>query len=189
MSKKKLNVEAITSELAGGASLYFRPVPSPIPDKANVARKEPQNSVLPKSRSAEVRKSVTSKVPKFQSPVVPKSGSSEALDLNDYPIVAFQELARLDIRLTWEQKEYLDRLETAMARNSAGVDRNDPESQRLTKNSVLRSLVEIARQLNLNIDAGSCRNERDLIKAIFDALKKTLSVTSKVPKSGSSEMP
>lgn len=170
MSKKKLNVEGITNELEG-ASLFFNPPPLLAESKAG---KKPLKAITPKSRTPEVRKSVISEVAKSRSPQVPKSGSSEVLDLSEYPIVTFQELARLDVRVTWEQKEYLDKLETAIVRNTAGSDKSDPESQRLTKNSVLRSLVEIARQLKVNVDASSFRNERDLIKAVFDALRKAM---------------
>src|SRR5579859_1301778 len=172
MSKKTLNVAAITNELEG-ASLFFKPVSSTL--KHNESHNKLQTAKLPKSVTHRVRKSVTTRVPNLQTSEVPESVSLEVLDLSAYPIVGFQDLARMELRLTWEQKEYLDRVETAIARNSGGVAKNDPESQRLTKNSLLRALVEIARQLNLGVDSDNFRNERDLIQALFDTLKDAMS--------------
>jgi len=130
----------------------------------------------PKSRSSVVPKSVTPEEPKF--------GSTELPKLRSYEVRRFDELRRLDIRITWEQKRFLDDWEEDLRRDMPEGDRNHPQYQRVTKNSIIRALIEIPRQLDLQIEANKFRNEADLIKGIYEALVKRLANfgSTEVPK-------
>ena len=92
-------------------------------------------------------------------------------------------MQRIEVRLTWEQNKYLDDLEALIGRDAPEGERSDPAYRRITKNSILRVMVEILRGLALEVDASHFKNERDLLKALYAVLKKHFSErqTSRVP--------
>jgi hypothetical protein len=93
-----------------------------------------------------------------------------------YEVRKFDELRRLDIRITGKQKRFLDDLEEDIRQSMPEGDKENPHSQRITKNSVIRVLLEIARLARLKIDASTFQNEADLLDTIYEEL------CSKLPK-------
>lgn len=130
----------------------------------------------PPPKKRKVPKSVTSEVTKLR--------SSEVTELRSYGLPKFDQLRRLDIRLTWEQKRFLDDWEEDIRQAMPEGDRDNPKHRRITKNSIIRVLVEIIRQLEIRVNAKGFRNEGDLLEALFEALRKKLTElrTSEVPK-------
>ena len=49
-------------------------------------------------------------------------------------------------------------------------ERSDPNYKRITKNSIVRVLVEILRRLDLSIDASRFKSEKDLARDVFKKL-------------------
>ncbi len=129
----------------------------------------------------------------------PKSGSSEATqpgshdvpDFRSYELRKYDQLRRLDIRITGEQKRYLDDLEEDIRQSMPEIERDNPAHQRITKNSFIRVLLEIARQLDLRVTGEHMHNEADLLQAVFETLQTKLPDfrSSEVPESGSPEAP
>src|SRR5688572_18702954 len=113
---------------------------------------------------------------------LPKSVSSGVRKLRSYELRKFDELRRLDIRITGEQKRFLDDLEEDIRQAMPEGDKSNPESQRITKNSIIRAMLEIARQLKLKVDGKAFHNENDLLHALFEELARQL------PNSRSSEV-
>jgi len=60
-------------------------------------------------------------------------------------------------------------------------ERTDPNYKRITKNSIVRGLVEILRRLNLSIDASRFKSEKDLTRELLDKLTHRLT-ESQTPK-------
>lgn len=87
----------------------------------------------------------------------------------------YRKMQRIEVRLTWEQNKYLDDLEALIGRDAPEGDKSDPTYRRITKNSIIRVVIEILRGLDIRIDATHFRNERDLLQAIHQALKTRLS--------------
>ena len=170
MTKKDLKPERIVTELTE-QSVFFRDRKHPY-KKSPAGKKKVSKS--PKPRSSDVPDLRTSGVRKLQ--------SSEVTELRTYRLRNFDQLRRLDLRLTGEQKRFLDDLEEDIRQGMPEGERGNPTYRRITKNSVVRVLVEIVRQLDLKVDASSFRNEGDLLKAIYDAL------SEKLPKLRSSEV-
>ena len=118
-------------------------------------KKESRTTALQKSSSAEVQQY-----------------SILSLDnLDDYPLLDFREYKKIDARLTWDQKEYLDNLERLIVRDAPGVEKSNPLSKRITRSSIIRALVEIARRLQITVNPSRFQNERDLIEAIVEAFE------------------
>ncbi|MGD8457007.1 MAG: hypothetical protein PVF83_11520 [Anaerolineales bacterium] len=150
---KKLNAGAVLNELKG-QSAFFNPPKSPTKAGMKPPEKQPQ----------------THRVTDSQTDRVPESGTARLTDFEGYHVPDYRKLQRLELRLTWEQKEYLDRLEGIIARDMPEGERADPDYKRITKNSIVRVLVEILRYLNLSIDASCFKSERDLAKDVFAKL-------------------
>ncbi|MCC6611832.1 MAG: hypothetical protein IT320_00060 [Anaerolineae bacterium] len=136
---------------------------------------QPQPRTAPKSRSSEVAQSESPEVPNFRS----------------YELRKYDQLRRLDIRITGEQKRYLDDLEEDLRQSMPEMERDNPAHQRITKNSFIRVLLEIARQLDLRVTGEHVHNEADLLQAVFDTLQAKLPDfrSSEVPESESAEAP
>jgi hypothetical protein len=84
--------------------------------------------------------------------------------------------------LTWEQKRFLDDWEEDIRQTMPEGERGNPDHRRITKNSIIRVLVEILRQIKITVDARNFRNEGDLLNALFEDLRK------KIAESWSSEV-
>jgi hypothetical protein len=141
------------SELAD--SPYFTP-----PRKKK--RKKPQK----KLQTNRVTESVSDRVTDLQ--------TNRVTDFTDYDVPDYRQLKRVELRLTWEQNKYLDELISVITRDMPEGERSSPNYKRITKNSILRALVEFARRLNLQVDARKFRNERDLAQALADKLEESL---------------
>lgn len=92
-------------------------------------------------------------------------------------------MRRLEVRLTLEQIRFLDDLEWELGRSLPDLEKANPESRRITKNSIIRVMIEILRSLYLEIDASHFRNERDLLITLHRLIKERLtdSGTSRLP--------
>jgi len=153
MSKKKLNAESVMNELRG-QSVFFK-----------------QSSVVaPLSSEEKITKRIntrTPELPELRTSGLPKLGSSTVPNFQSYGLRNFDELRRLDVRLTWEQKRFLDDWEEEIRQAMPEGERDNPESKRITKNSIMRVLVEIVMQLGVKVDASRFRNESDLLQSLF----------------------
>ncbi len=87
----------------------------------------------------------------------------------------YRKMQRIEVRLTWEQNKYLDDLEALIGRDAPEGEKSNPNYRRITKNSILRVMVEILRELALEVDASHFKNEHDLLKALYAALTERLS--------------
>lgn len=114
--------------------------------------------VLTELRGSEVSTSRTTGVP----------------DLQTYRLRNFDQLRRLDVRLTWEQKRFLDDWEEDIRQTIPEGERGNPDHRRITKNSIMRVLVEVVHQLKIKVDARNFRNEGDFLNALFEALCKKI---------------
>ena len=172
MTKKQLDKERVITELTKD-SVFFRDAhrkkqkstihSAPLSDETP---KPPQPVVPPKPRTDRVTDSQTKLVTELQ--------SNRLTDFNDYEVPDFRELQRIELRLTWEQDDYLDKMQRSISRAMPEGERSDPNYKRITKNSIIRALVEIARRLELTVDASRFKNERDLLEAIVEIFKSKL---------------
>jgi hypothetical protein len=96
--------------------------------------------------------------------------TNRVTDFADYDVPDYRQLSRVELRLTWEQNKYLVDLVSEIARDMPEGERSDPHYKRITKNSIIRALVEFARKLNPKVDAKKFRNERDLAQALADEM-------------------
>ena len=135
-------------------------------DLSGVIAIKPKPVPSTKSRSPVVTESRTSEVSKSVSPEVTK--------LRTYELRNFDQLRRLDLRVTYEQKRYLDDLEEVIRQEMPEGEQGNPEFKRITKNSIIRVFIEIFRQLDLRLKANRFRNENDLLSALFDSMQKEL---------------
>ena len=108
---------------------------------------------------------------KSRSAAVQEYGTPPLDNLDDYRLLPFREYKKVDARLTWGQKEYLDNLEKLIAREAPGVEKGNPLSKRITRSSIIRALVEIARRLQIAVNPSRFQNERDLIEAVVEAFE------------------
>lgn len=92
-------------------------------------------------------------------------------------------MRRIEVRLTLEQIRFLDDLEWELGRSLPDLEKGNPESRRITKNSIIRVIIEILRTLDLDINASHFRNERDLLLTLHQILKAHFSDsgTSRLP--------
>ena len=168
------------------------------PEKVNlgnlppIAKPKVQKDIATQSseQSSEVTELRSSKVTKSVSPELPKLQSSKITDLQTYEVKNYKKLKRLEIRVTRDQRRFLDDWEDLIRDKMPEGERNNPDSKRITKASIIRAFVEIFRQLNLQIDPKNFRNEIDLMNEIYAELKDkvTKSVSSEVTKSQSSDV-
>lgn len=168
-------------------SPFFNRVPV---HNAEMKRSEPVVPQEPfnQQKSTELQ---TTRVPDIQTPRLPNSETSRLLekqssrlpDFDTYDVPSFQKMQRIEVRLTWEQNKYLDDMEALIGRDAPEGDKSDPTYRRITKNSIIRVLVEIMRALDIQVDASRFKNERDLLNAIYEALKKRTAdqQTSRLP--------
>lgn len=149
---KKLNTAAIVNELHGQSVFFKDKVTPPTPplDKTSATQEK---------KARDLR---TSQVPELPGSQLPK--------LRTYELRNFDQLRRLDIRLTGEQKRFLDEMEETIRQQMPEGERDNPMSKRITKNSIVRVFVEIFRQLRLKVDASNFKNESDLLEALFAKL-------------------
>jgi len=157
MSGKKLNTSALLNELKGQSAFFNQPKSS-TPHKRKNKKKQPQ----------------THRVTDLQTNRVTESVTNRLTDFKKYDVPGYRKLQRLELRLTWEQKQYLDRLEGLISRDMPEGERSDPNYKRITRNSIVRVLVEIMRQLNLSVDASSFKSEKDLARDLFNKLTNRL---------------
>ncbi len=139
---------------------------TPAPEKDLPGAKTVPNS---QSVTPEVTNSASSKPRKSATPAVRK--------LQTYELTNYDKLFRLDVRLTYDQIAFLDKLEAEIRLNRPDLERNRADHKRITKNSVVRVLIEIMRQIDLQLDASQFYNELDLFDAIYQELKRALSQT------------
>ena len=123
-----------------------------------------------KSRSHGVQKSRSSVVKKTTTPEVQNSRSHEVQKFDNYPLLHYRDLEKIDVFITGEQLDFLKNLESVIVRGRPGMEKGNPLHQRLTKTSVVRALVEIIRRLNLTLNPQNFYNERDLLQGLDQAL-------------------
>lgn len=168
MSKKILNTAQVLSELKG-ASVFF---------PTRETRSPKQN----------IKKRTTSEVPNSRTTEVPHSRTSGLPEIRTYELRNYDQLRRMDIRITMEQKRFLSDLEERIQAQMPEGEANNPRSKRITKAAIIRVCLEIFRQLNLAVDASHFMNEIDMLQETYQQLvdKLTKSRTSELPSSGTS---
>ena len=139
--------------------------PTPIGEPQHVTKL--QTTRLPDKQTSRVTESETPRVPEIQTSRVP--------DFDRYDVPDFRKMQRIEVRLTWEQNKYLDDLEALIGRDTPEGEKSDPDYRRITKNSILRVVVEILRALDVQVDASRFKNERDLLAALYEALQNRFS--------------
>ncbi len=139
---------------------------------------ESQSSAVTESGTAEVANSETAEVGNSRTAEVANSETAGVANpsmtvtwqLRRYELRNFDQFRRLDVRLTAEQKRFLDNWEEDIRQAMPEGERRNPTYKRITKNSIMRVLVEIFRQLEIPVDATHFRNEQDLMQTLFDGL-------------------
>jgi hypothetical protein len=156
-------------------SPFFNRVPV---HNAEVKRREPVVPQEPTSQqqptelqTARVTDIQTSRLPNSETSRQPEKQSSRLTDFDTYDVPSFQKMQRIEVRLTWEQNKFLDDMEALIGRDAPEGDKSDPSYRRITKNSIIRVLVEIIRALDIQVDASRFKNERDLLNALYVAIK------------------
>lgn len=163
--------------------VYSATSPSAEPDVQKAPAQIGEVQASPKLQTSRLPDKQTSRVTKSESPKLLELQTSRVPDFDRYDVPDFRKMQRVEVRLTWEQNKYLDDLEALIGRDAPDGDKSDPSYRRITKNSVIRVMVEILRVLAVEIDASQFKNERDLLKALHDALQQRLSKlqTSRLP--------
>lgn len=165
-------------------SPFFRLTPPATPPTGNsqvVFASEIQDS-KPKEKS----NFQSSRDTEIQTPRLPDTQTSRLPDFETYEVPDYRKMQRIEVRLTWEQNKYLDDLEAIISRDTPEGDKSDPGYRRITKNSIIRVLVEITKRLNIQIDARNFRSEKNLLKTMRNELKNRI---SKLPDSETSRVP
>lgn len=157
----KLNETAMLNELREG-SAFFR--------DARKAAQSPTNTKTPLTPKPKQ----PSKLMNLQTNRVTDLQSDRLTDFSDYEVPDYRKLKRTEMRLTWDQDDYLNQLESKIARDMPEGERSDPRYKRITKNSIIRALVEYARRLDIQVNASKFRNEADLTEAIAKAIESKL---------------
>jgi hypothetical protein len=125
---------------------------------------------LPESPNTGETESGSPDVRQSRSPVPPESRSPVIPEIRGYEVRRYDQMRRMDIRFTGKQKRYLDDLFEDIKQVIPEGDRSDPEYGQITRSSIIRALVEIARQLEITVDASDFRNEGDLLRSLFEVL-------------------
>jgi hypothetical protein len=174
---KKLDETAVLNELREG-SAFFRDA------RLASERKKAQTAPLPQKPKIKIEGK------DLQSHRVTDSQTNRVTDFADYEVPDYRQLKRVELRLTWEQDNYLNNLESIITRDMPEGERSDPKYKRITKNSIIRALVEYARRVNLRVDATKFKNEADLARAICDQIEKPTadSQTNRLTESVSDEV-
>jgi hypothetical protein len=118
-------------------------------------RIEPQTPTISQKITTPKENTPTSEVPHFGSTALP--------NIRSYEVPHFKSMKRLDIRLTKEQKRFLEDLEDQIREEMPEGESENPKSRRITKASIVRVMVEFFRQMNTPIDASIFKNENDLL--------------------------
>ena len=152
---------------------------------------ESQHAGYPEFGSPDSRQSQDHRQPLSQSSDKPESRTPRLPEIHGYNVRKYDQLRRIDLRLTGKQKRYLDDLFEDIKQDIPEGDRSDPEYRQVTKSSIIRAVLEILRQMQITVDASEFRNEGDLLLALFEALCKRLteSRTTALPVSRSSAVP
>jgi hypothetical protein len=125
---------------------------------------------LTELQSSKVTELQSSELPKQQSDEGTELQPSEVPKLQTYRLRNYDQFRRVEVRLTTSQKRFLDNLEEDIRETMPEGERGNPYSKRITKNSIIRVMVEIMRQLDIKVDARHFQNEGDLLQALFEAL-------------------
>lgn len=165
MTKKDLKPERVISELRD-QSVFFTGSKSPTKEKEKETKRKGVTDTLTHSVSDTVRQSHTD--------TLTHSSEDRLDDLSNYEVGDYRQLARGNLRLTPEQNRFLKDMEDAISGQRPEGERADPEYKRITKNSIIRALVEFARRLKLTVDASTFKNEQDLLRAIVEEIRKKL---------------
>lgn len=155
-------------------SPFFKPIPVFDAASPSVQPSVVSQPVLPKPATSS-RKLQTSRLPESETARVPDKQTSRLPEFAHYDVPDYRKMQRIEVRLTWDQNKYLDDMEALIGRDAPDGEKSDPSYRRITKNSILRVIVEILRSLDVQVDASQFKNERDLLVALNQALKERLS--------------
>jgi hypothetical protein len=182
---KKLDETAVLNELREG-SAFFRDA------RLASERKKTQPAPLPQKPKIKIegKDLQTNRLTDSQTDRVTELQTNRVTDFADYEVPDYRQLKRVELRLTWEQDNFLNNLESIITRDMPEGERSDPKYKRITKNSIIRALVEYARRVNLRVDATKFKNEADLARAICDQIEKPTadSQTNRLTESVSDEV-
>ncbi len=145
-------------------SPFFKQPLSPAPPVGQSTvfeRSKIQTPVVPDIQS--------SRQPEIQT-TVPELQSSDKPDFQTYRVPAFNKMPRIEARITREQNRYLDDLEWEISRSREEADRSQSQFKRITKNSIIRCLIEMLRQFDVKVEARNFQSEQDLLDALVKEL-------------------
>lgn len=170
--KKKLPVAQMVNELKRSPFFRLRESkkssnePQPKPARSSIVKKHHLNKTARK-------KSVEKRLPKFRTSELPKSVSYEHPNYRSYELRNFDKLKRLDVRLTREQRRFLDDLEDDIREKMPEMEQGNDNHRRITKSAIVRVFIEVFRQLDIEVDGSKFRSELDLLELIRERLKNT----------------
>ena len=175
MTKKRLNVTSIQNELSQTA--YFA---RPVAQQRSTSRPKPP--VPKQKRSKKLKKTPDkttelkkAKIPDFESNKVSKSETHKVSNFQSYKLSNYKTFKHMGIGLTRDQVRYLQKLEDHISDTRPDIDKNNAHHKRITKASIIRVLVEMARQLELTVNARQFQNEHDLYQAMLEKMALKLS--------------
>ena len=155
-------------------SPFFSKIPVPVAATPSVVPSVVSQPQMPTPPTVSTQLQ-TSRQPESETPRVPEKQTSRVTDFAHYDVPDFRKMQRIEVRLTWEQNKYLDDMEALIGRDAPEGEKSDPNYRRITKNSIIRVVVEILRSLDVQVDASQFKNERDLLIALNQALMERLS--------------
>jgi hypothetical protein len=123
---------------------------------------EPRKTTIPKEFKSSNETAPSTALPHF--------GTTEVPHFRSYEVPHFKKMKRLDVRLTKEQKHFLEDLEDQVREEMPEGESDNPHSRRITKASIVRVMVEFFRQMSTPIDASAFKNENDLLEEWFNKL-------------------
>jgi len=118
-----------------------------------------------KAEAEERPKTESKKIRKSRSPGVRKFGTSEVQDFSTSEVPKYKTLDLIYFRLRRDQVEFLEGLTREIM---AGRD-SSYKKERITKNTILRTLIDILRELD--IDKENISDEKELLGRIENAIK------------------
>lgn len=81
-------------------------------------------------------------------------------------LAKWQQLEKVNVLMTAEQKEFLDKSAKRIMKN-----RNSKKnSERITTNTIIRSLIEVLKESGAEINASNITNEKDLTRELSELL-------------------
>ena len=116
---KKLKTEGIINELKNQSVFFKKATTSTKPSKK-------QHKTHQKKEGVSGDKLQSHKLTDLQTHKVTESQTYRLTDFSDYEVPPFNKLFRGELRLTWEQKKYLDELESTIARDMPERERYNP---------------------------------------------------------------